>query len=233
MQSKFRDLMVAVAPFVGDLIQKFLQNRRNRPRAVAGDKVPWDLVVVVMDGSDRREKAEIPVAEAVRFIEARTRFDFSVTFVETQVEHDYTPYVDANDGRTKYLMLAGNVPASFIRTLPPATSYLFLYKLNGREPLQAGSAMGIEYGIEIDGQRRPWATAGTDNWWFVNDPQGGFNSWAAQILTHELINTIQGKIEAPPYNQPKLDGEGEQSSIYEASRLTKITDSTYEMLKNG
>ncbi len=202
-------------------------------------KIPWSLTVVVMDGIDQREKAEIPVREAVAFIEARSRFVFDVEYVKTSVPHKYTsfkadPKKRARPDNMVHYMLAADLPRSVVRSLPVSSSYLFLYKLFGRRPAQAGSSLGVEYGLFKGGKLRPWATVPTDLWFYTNTPQHGFDSWAAQILTHEIINTIQAKIEARPYRCATLTGSaGVRADKYEAERLTKLTDGCYRKLGNN
>ena len=65
-------------------------------------------------------------------------------------------------------------------------------------------------------------------------PQGSSHadkSWAAQILTHEINNTIQAKIEAPPYRcKQLLATQGLPGDKYEGERLTKLTDQCYAKL---
>ena len=201
-------------------------------------KVSWGLTVVLLDGVDRYQQAEIPIEEATAFIEARTRLVFDVKYVTDFSSHELTPYVvgDDWDGDGKgderaYLMMAWNLPKSVIKSLPVSSSYLFLYKLNGYRPLQAGSAVGLDYGIRVGGKRRPYATVATDQWWYVNEPHEEFQSRAAQILTHEIINTIQGKIEAAPYRCQQLTATlGLPAPQYESERLLKLNNTCYAKL---
>ncbi len=201
-------------------------------------RIPWSLTVVVMDGTNPRSRAELPVWEAVRFIERRSRFAFDVKFVVDSTRHTYTPYYygrdrnrDGKGDEVRYVMMGWDVPASVIDPLPVTSSYLFLYKLNRRPPAQAGSAMGLDYGIMKGGKKRPYATIPTDQPWFVNEPNHGFRSWAAQIVAHELINTIQGKLEAAPYLCGQLKGRpGTRADRYEAERLRGITSACYDRL---
>ena len=201
-------------------------------------RIPWSLTVIVMDGTNPRSRAELPVWEAVRFIERRSRFVFDVKFVVDNTRHTYTPYYigrdrnrDGKGDEIRYLMMGWDVPASVIDPLPVSSSYLFLYRLNRRQPLQAGSSLALEYGIMKGGKLRPYATIPTDQPWFVNEPNHGFRSWAAQIVTHELINTIQAKIEAAPYNCGQLKGKpGSRPDRHEGERLREITPACYDRL---
>ena len=196
----------------------------------ADPKVPWKLTVVILDGIDRVEKAEIPVTEAVEFIEVHSRFDVEVEYVVADVKHGYTPY-RMPDRKYSYVMLGWNLQRSFIATLPVSSSYLFLYKLNGRRPAAAGSALGIEFGFMKGRKRRTYATVPTDMHWYVNEPNQGFKSWAAQIVAHEIINTIQGIVEARPYRCGQLTGTpGVSGHIHERERLESLTDKCYTRL---
>lgn len=203
--------------------------------AQSDGKIPWSLTVVVLDGADQIQQAEIPVTEAVAFIEAHSRFVFTVRYVTSSAVHGNTPYrVGADNDKDKipdetaYAMMAWNLSNRAIKPLPVSTSYLFLYKLKGKRPVQAGSALPISYGLMKGGKQRPYATIPVDQWWFVNTPNQGFKSWAAQIVTHEINNTIQAKIEARPYKCGQLLAtQGTPGNIHEAERLTKLTDKCY------
>ncbi len=202
------------------------------------EKIPWTLTVVLLDGADQVQHAEIPVKEAVEFIEKNSRFVFEVKYVTSNAKHGYTPYrigEDKNKDKipddTAYAMMGWNLPKSAIKQLPVSTSYLFLYKLKGKRPVQAGSALPITFGLIKGGKPRPYATVPVDMWWYVNTPNQGFKSWAAQILTHEINNTIQAKIEARPYKCGQLLAtQGTPGNIHEAERLTKLTDKCYAKL---
>ena len=204
--------------------------------APENQKIPWKLTVVIMDGIAQREKAEIPVREAVGFIEAHTRFVFDVQYVKASGLHGYTPYKVQPNPRirrfdTTYAMMGWNVSRSVINSLPTSTSYLFLYRLFGRKPAQAGSALGLDFGLIKGGKPRPYATVPVDEWWYVNTPKEGFRNWSAQVLAHEIINTIQAKLEAHPYRCGQLSATpGLPADRYESQRLSKITDICYAKL---
>jgi hypothetical protein len=198
-------------------------------------KIPWKLTVVIMDDIDQREAAEIPVQEAVQFIESHTRFTFEVEYVKAPGIHGYTPYKVRPDPKRKrvdtvYAMMGWNVPKAVINRLPVSTSYLFLYKLFKRLPAQAGSALGLDFGLMKGGKPRTYATVPVDQWWYNNRPAQGFRHSAAQVLTHEIINTIQGKLEARPYRCGLLSGVSKAANKYEAERLAMITDVCYSRL---
>ena len=198
------------------------------------------MTVIVMDGADQQEKAEVPVSEAVSFIEEHSKFSIDVDYVTGSVWHDLTPYKQGIDydgdgagDETAYAMMGWNMPDQLLQSLPVSTSYLFLYSLYGNRPAQAGSALGLDFGLKIGGKARPYATVPTDQWWYINSPKDGFKNWAAQILTHEIINTIQAKVEAPPHNCGQLTAtHGTRADKYEAERLSKITDACYDSLRD-
>lgn len=210
----------------------------NAQTAGSGEKIPWTLTVVLLDGADQVNQAEIPVKEAVAFIEAHSRLAFTVKYVTSLAKHGYTPYrigPDKNKDKipddTAYAMMGWNLPTAAIKALPVSTSYLFLYKLKGKKPVQAGSALPLTFGLMKGGKPRPYATVPVDMWWYVNTPNQGFKSWAAQILTHEINNTIQAKIEARPYKCGQLLAtQGLPGDKYEGERLTKLTDKCYVKL---
>src|SRR5262245_44069940 len=199
--------------------------------------VPWKLTVVLVAPIDATAHVQIPLKQAIEFIESRTRLVFDVQYVMTYSGHNYTPYRFGKDldgdgigDEVAYLMMQWNMPKDVLDSLPVTSSYLFLVTMDGLRPLQAGSALGVDYGIWKGGKPRPYAAVPTDQWWYVNQPYEGFSSRAAQILTHELINTIQGKIEAAPYYCPTLTGESKWATEYEAQRLLKLDDQCYEKL---
>jgi hypothetical protein len=69
-----------------------------------------------------------------------------------------------------------------------------------------------------------------DPWWYNNEPFGGFRSRAAQIMTHEIINAINAKLEVAPYFcAPLVSAPGVTHAFeYEASRLAKLTEKCYQ-----
>lgn len=210
-------------------------------RPADAEKVRWKLTMVVMDGLDAIEQAEVPVKEAVAFIESNSSLKFEVDYVQDFTYHEFTPYSAGpdldGDGRGDegaYLMMGWNLPPEMIEALPMSTSYVFIYRMFGNRPLQAGSAVGLEYGLMKGGKHRPYATVPADQWWYVNTPHEGFKSRAAQILTHEIVNTIQAKTEAAPYRCSKLTATaGLPGTKYEAERLGKLDDACYEKLLEG
>lgn len=88
---------------------------------------------------------------------------------------------------------------------------------------------GVADGVFKGKLNRPYITIPVDPWWYNNEPFEGFNSRAAQIMTHEIINAISSKLEVEPYNCMPLVAESgiTNASEYEASRLTKLTHDCY------
>lgn len=203
--------------------------------------VSWKLIVVLLGPVDPVQHAEIPINEAIEFIEARTQLVFDIQYVIAYSGYDYTPYRlgadqdgDGVGDEVAYLMMGWNIPTSVIESLPVGSSYLFLNTMNGLRPLQAGSVLGTKHGIWKGGKPRPYSSVPVDQWWYVNEPYGGFRSRAAQILTHEIINTIQGRIESPPYNCPQLTATwGLVPAQFESVRLLKLTSLCYEKLRSS
>src|SRR5687767_6382975 len=85
-------------------------------------KIPWSLTVVIMDGTDRIQQAEIPVTEAVEFIEANSRFVFDVKYITSTARHGYTSFRGAPDknkrgkkGDFVHYMLGWDVPKPLVR----------------------------------------------------------------------------------------------------------------------
>lgn len=232
--TKYRRLILALTTFLLLLSLDASAQIEKVPPA----RVPWRLTVVLLDGADRVQAVEIPVKEAVEFIGANSRIDVEFDLIEAKTKHKYTPYVTAANKKagiartTRYAMMGWDLPQRFIRSLPVSTSYLFLYKLNGKVPAQAGSALGLDFGLIKGGKPRPYATVPVDMWWYVNSPNQGFKSWAAQILAHEIINTIQAKVEARPFKCGQLTGTpGVAGNIHETERLSKLTPACYSKLE--
>ncbi len=193
-------------------------------------RIAWKLHVVILDGADRTYKADIPLKEAVAFIEKFSKFRVELTVVESGLPHSTFSYLD-NNGTPVYQMLRDQIHPKIIANLPVAHSYLFLYKLYGNPPAQAGSTMGVADGIPVGGKSRPYATVCTDVWWYNNEPAGGFNSRAASILAHEIINTINCVTEVAPYYCPPLIGENSPDPyITEGNRLKVMGDACYKQL---
>jgi hypothetical protein len=236
-----------------ELTNAYFDQETNRYRSLEIDKViieklsnnkksvSWRLTVILMGRVDPVQHAEIPIQEAISFIEGRTRLVFDVQYVTSYSPHDYTPYRfgpdndrDGVEDNVAYLMMGWNVSKSIIDSLPVSSSYLFLYTMDGLLPLHAGSSLGVKYGIIKGGKPRPYSTVPVDQPWYVNEPVDGFRSHAAQILTHEIINTIQGRLEAPPYNCSPLTATwGLPSGQFESERLLKLNDACYEKLNKN
>lgn len=190
------------------------------------DRITWHLVVLLLDKLDKTEKADIPLKEVAGFLRKYSRFELKLTFIMFNDQHEYT-----HAGDNKYDLHWSVLPQKWLNLIPPCSAVLALYKLNGRDPLHAGSTWALPEGVVVNGKLRPWAAIPTDTWFYNNDPYDGFNSRGAQICTHEIVNTIQGKLEAAPYNCGQLTGTpGDPAWKYESDRLSKVTLGCYAAL---
>lgn len=184
----------------------------------------------MLDGVDVTDTYSIPLAEATAFIADHSRFTLVTEYDESSLPHTYTFY-DCNEGeQTCVVTNMQDIDSGLIDTLPIADSYMFLWKRYEHPPLQAGSTWGASEGILKGGILRPYATIPADIWWYTNDPFEGFRSRAAQIMTHEIINLINSKLEVAPYNCQSLLPDPDTTTAYksEASRLNKLTTSCYQ-----
>ncbi len=201
-------------------------------------RVPWNLCVVAMDGANRTEHVDIPLKEAISFLEQYSRFKFNVTVIETNVSHTLNEVILENGNKT-YLMLRDNIPQEFRESLPVADSYLFLYSTrdeegNFRDPFQGGSTMGVPDGIPKGGKNRPYATVCWDVRWYGNWPAWGFNSQAAQIVVHEINNCINCVTAWTPYNCTPFDISGGPSAYdHERVRIQTLKNDCYKKLLNA
>ncbi len=190
----------------------------------------WNLHVLVLDKIDRKEKADIPLEEAIKFIEQRSRFKFKYEVTQYSGFHGYTKY-NCDNSEECVVVNYSDISSSRINALPVADSYLFLWNAGKNIPLHAGSTWWVEYGILKEGIKRPYATVPADPWWYNNEPYEGFNSRAAQILAHELINTISAKIEVEPYNcEPLVGTDGDPATKHEGDRLAKLNEECYRKI---
>ena len=192
------------------------------------DPVWWHLVVLILDQPNVVEKVDIPLKEVADFLRANSRFDLKVTFLTFNDAHGYSgPYGTEN----RYDLHWSALPQKWIAKIPPCSAVLSLYKLNGKAPIHAGSTWSLTDGIEINGKKRTYAAIPTDLWFYNNQSYEGFHSRAAQICTHEIINTIQGKLESPPYNCGQLTGTpGDPAYKYESDRLADVQPGCYVAL---
>ena len=89
--------------------------------------------------------------------------------------------------------------------------------------------------MEKGGINRPYIIISVDPPWYNNEPYQGFDSRAAQIMTHEIINAISSKLEVEPYNCLPLSPDPgiTYAADYEASRLAKLTDDCYRKYLEG
>ena len=191
--------------------------------------IQWKAEAILLDGINTREKYSIPVKEAARFISSNSRF--KVTFSDEVFDnpHTYTFY-DCYAGLQKCVVVnKGDIDPSIWESVPTRDFYMLLWDTAGNPLLQAGSTWGVSEGVQKGGLNRPYITIPVDPWWYNNEPFEGFSSRAAQIMTHEIINAINAKLEVEPYNcSPLVADPGiTYASDYEASRLSKLTDDCY------
>ena len=194
---------------------------------VPNDPVWWHLVVLLLDGLNEVEKAHIPLKEVARFMRATSRFDLKLTFLTFNDAHGYSgPYAE-----NRYDLHWSALPQKWIAKIPPCSAVLSLYKLNGKAPIHAGSTWSLADGININGKLRTYAAIPTDLWFYNNEPYEGFTCRSGQICTHEIVNTIQGKLEAPPYNCGTMAGvPGTPAWEYESNKMSDIGPRCYQAL---
>ncbi len=192
--------------------------------------VPWHMVVLLLDNLDTVNKADIPLKELTSFLKRYSRFALKLTFITFNDPHAYT----GPNGDNRYDLHWSSLPQKWLNQIPPCSSVLALYKLNGKLPVHAGSTWSLPYGIPVNGKLRTYSAVPVDLWFYNNDPYEGFNSRGAQILAHETVNAIQGKLEAPPYSLGQLIGTpGDPAIKYESDRLACITPAWYTVLGNN
>jgi hypothetical protein len=191
--------------------------------------IQWRATAILLDGIDTREKYSIPIKEAVRFISSHSRFKVHFSGEVFDDPHTYTFY-DCPEGlQTCVLVNKWDVDPSIWESLRTRDFYMILWDTAGNPPLQAGGTWGVADGVEKGGINRPYITIPVDPWWYNNEPYQGFNSRAAQIMTHEIINAIGAKLEVEPYNCMSLTADPgiTYAADYETSRLSKLTDDCY------
>lgn len=191
--------------------------------------IQWRARAILLDGIDTKEKYSIPVKEAVNFISSNSRFKVQFSGEVFDIPHTYTFY-DCYLGPQQCVMVnKWDVDPFIWESVPTRDFYMLLWDTGGNPPLQAGGTWGVAEGVYKGGLNRPYITIPVDPWWYNNEPFDGFNSRAAQIMTHEIINAINAKLEVEPYNcSPLVTDPGiTNASEYEASRLSKLTDDCY------
>jgi hypothetical protein len=191
--------------------------------------IRWTATAILLDGIDTREKYSIPVKEAVNFVSSNSRFKVQFSGEVFDLPHTYTFY-DCDAGLQQCVMVnKWDIDPSVWESVPGRDFYMLLWDTAGNPPLQAGGTWGVADGVYKGGLNRPYITIPVDPWWYNNEPYEGFNSRAAQIMTHEIINAISAKLEVEPYNcSPLVADPGiTYASEYEASRLSKLTDDCY------
>jgi len=194
------------------------------------ENIKWKAGAILLDGIDAKEKYSIPMKEAVDFISAHSRFKVSFFSEVSNSPHTYT-YYDCSEGpQTCVLVNKWDVQQSVWDALPTRDFYMLLWNTAGNPPLLAGGTWGVADGVYKGGLNRPYITIPVDPWWYNNQPFEGFRSRAAQIMTHEIINAINAKLEVAPYFcSPLVADPGITfAADYEASRLTKLIDDCYQ-----
>ena len=191
--------------------------------------IQWKATAILLDGIDTREKYSIPVKEAVGFISSNSRFKVQFSGEVFDIPHTYTFYDCAAGPQQCVMVNKWDLDPSIWESVPTRDFYMLLWDTAGNPPLQAGGTWGVADGVYKGGLNRPYITIPVDPWWYNNEPFEGFNSRAAQIMTHEIINAINAKLEVNPYNcMPLVADPGiTNASEYEASRLSKLTDDCY------
>ncbi len=196
--------------------------------------IQWKATAILLDGIDTREKYSIPVKEAVGFISSNSRFKVQFSGEVFDIPHTYTFYDCAAGPQQCVMVNKWDLDPSIWESVPTRDFYMLLWDTAGNPPLQAGGtwgvADGVYNGVYKGGLSRPYITIPVDPWWYNNEPFEGFDSRAAQIMTHEIINAISAKLEVAPYNcMPLVADPGiTNASEYEASRLSKLTDDCYQ-----
>jgi hypothetical protein len=191
--------------------------------------IQWKATAILLDGIDTREKYSTPVKEAAEFISSHSRFKVQFSGEVFDIPHTYTFY-DCAAGLQQCVMVnKWDLDPSIWESVPTRDFYMLLWDTAGHPPLQAGGTWGVADGVNKGGLNRPYITIPVDPPWYNNEPFEGFDSRAAQIMTHEIINAISAKLEVAPYNcMPLVADPGiTYASDYEASRLSKLTDDCY------
>ena len=191
--------------------------------------IRWKATAILFDGIDKREKYSIPIKEAVDFISSYSRFKVKFSRKVTDSPHTYTFYDCAEGLQACVLVNQWDIEQVVWDSVPTRDFYMLLWDTAGNPPLLAGGTWGVADGVYKGGLNRPYITIPVDPWWYNNEPFEGFSTRAAQIMTHEIINAINAKLEVEPYNcSPLVADPGITSaSAYEASRLSKLTDDCY------
>jgi hypothetical protein len=191
--------------------------------------IKWKATAILFDGIDKREKYSIPIKEAVDFISSYSRFKVNFSGEVSDSSHTYTFYDCAEGPQACVVVNKWDVDPFIWESVPTRDFYMLLWDTAGNPPLQAGGTWGVSEGVYKGGLNRPYITIPVDPWWYNNEPFEGFSSRAAQIMTHEIINAINAKLEVEPYNcSPLVADPGiTDATEYEANRLSKLTDDCY------
>jgi hypothetical protein len=192
--------------------------------------IQWRATAILLDGIDTREKYSIPVKEAINFISDNSRFKVHFSGEVFDITHTFTYYDCPESPQQCVLVNKWDLDPSIWESVPTRDFYMILWDTAGHSPLQAGGTWGVADGVNKGGLNRPYITIPVDPPWYNNEPFEGFDSRAAQIMTHEIVNAIGAKLEVNPYNcMPLVADPGiTNASEYEANRLSKLTDDCYK-----
>jgi len=190
--------------------------------------IQWRATAILLDGIDKREKYSIPLKEALNFISSHSRFKIQFSGEVFDIPHTYTFY-DCGGAQQCVLVNKWDLDPSIWESVRTRDFYMILWETAGNPPLLAGGTWGVADGVYKGGLYRPYITIPVDPWWYNNEPSEGFSGSAARIMTHEIINAINAKLEVEPYNCLPLspDPGVTYAYDYEASRLAKLTDDCY------
>lgn len=214
-----------------DGVRSILHPLPKAPDIANKRKVHYNLTVGLLDniGAERVIKYEVPMKNAISFIEQYSRIKIITDVFENKQTHDYFYWYDGN-GVQVWDMLRDQLPLGMINDLPRGDAFLFLFKMFWRQPGRGGSTFGVPDGIPSPypfGTRRPYSTIAADVAQYGLQPYQGFPSNATQLLVHEIVNGINCKFADPPYACTPMVGSSSWSAKYESERLLCLTDADY------
>ena len=195
------------------------------------------LKVVVLDGINVGENIDTQVREAVTFVNKFYGVKINYSIVISPSTHGFTKYDGCENNTTSSCTVVVNqqdLATSTRQLLKDADIYALYWKSFPYSPLQAGSTWGPSMGIVDNKGSHPYTTIPVDIWWYLDDSQIGFSTRGAQILTHELVNSLYTLAEAKPTlckNIPTTDTNLD-SYKFESVRLKSLYNTCgYTFLK--
>lgn len=187
----------------------------------------WHVEVLVLDAVSIDDKIWPALDESAEFIKKFSKFKVSYGISEYTGPHTYSHY-DCSEGPLACVVVSQyDIPQDVLMSMPGADAYLFIWKAYDQPPLHAGSTFPPEYGIERGGVKIPYSSVAADPWWYTGDPFEGFNRRDAQIITHEMIHTINGVLHATYDCDLMSDTPGLPAYEYESGRLQSISRDCY------